>query len=330
MKWLRNLGWPLSLLYGWVVYIRNKCYDWGWFTSKAYEVPILCVGNLSVGGSGKTPMVEWLLRQLLPEKKVAVLSRGYRRKSSGFHLATPASTAAQIGDEPLQISRNFPKAIVGVDANRQRGIENLVSLESPDLILLDDAFQHRKVRPDHSILLTAYDALYTEDNYLPVGNLRDHRSQARRADLIVVTKCPTDMPEEEKDLIRKKLRLQAGQKLAFASLCYGDPRDEKGQPFPFENLLEQPLTVVTGIARPDPLLRYLGSKGVRFDHLKFGDHHHFTDMDLRILEGRNPILTTEKDAARLEGRLRAFWVLPVRHCFPPDDRAVMQEFLREL
>lgn len=329
MKWLRNLGWPLSVLYGWIVYIRNKCYDWGWFSSKAYEVPILCVGNLSVGGSGKTPMVEWLLKQLLPEKKVAVLSRGYKRKSSGFQMATSGSTAAQIGDEPLQIARNFPKAIVAVDANRQRGIEKLVAMESPDLILLDDAFQHRKVRPARSILLTAYEELYTEESYLPAGNLRDHRSQARRADLIVVTKCPADMPEEEKDQIRKKLRPRAGQKLAFASLCYGEPRDEGGQSFPFETLLEQPLTVVTGIARPEPLLRYLRSKGVRFEHLAFGDHHHFSDKDLRMLEQRKPILTTEKDAVRLEGKLHPFWVVPVRHCFAPGDEAVMERFLSE-
>ena len=330
MKWLRNLGWPLSVLYGWIVYIRNKCYDWGWFSSRSYQVPILCVGNLSVGGSGKTPMVEWLLRHLPPEKKVAVLSRGYRRKSSGFQRATPESTAAQIGDEPLQIARNFPEAIVAVDANRQRGIERLVAQESPDLILLDDAFQHRKVRPARSILLTACDELYTEEPYLPVGNLRDHRSQARRADLIVVTKCTNGMAEEEKDIIRKKLRLGEGQQLAFASLCYGDPRDEKGNAFPFEALLKQRLTVVTGIARPESLLAYLGSKGVRFEHLGFGDHHHFTDRDLRMLEGRKPILTTEKDAVRLEGKLDAFWVLPVRHCFDPGEKALMAQFLNRL
>ena len=330
MKWLRNLGWPLSVLYGWIVYVRNKCYDWGLFSSRAYEVPILCVGNLSVGGSGKTPMVEWLLRRLMPERKVAVLSRGYRRKSSGFHKATSQSTAAQIGDEPLQIARNFPKAIVAVDANRQRGIERLVAKESPDLILLDDAFQHRKVRPARSILLTAWDELYTEESYLPTGNLRDHRSQARRADLIVVTKCPADMPREKKVEIRTKLRPRAGQKLAFASLCYGDPKDEQGQAFPFETLLKQRLTVVTGIARPEPLLQYLGSKGVRFEHLAFADHHHFTDKDLRMLEKRKPILTTEKDAVRLEGKLGAFWMLPVRHCFAPGEQAVIDQFLGEL
>lgn len=330
MKWLRNLGWPLSVLYGWIVYIRNKCYDWGWFSSRAYPVPTLCVGNLSVGGSGKTPMVEWLLRHVPATKKVAVLSRGYRRKSQGFQMATAGSTAAQIGDEPLQIARNFPGAIVAVDANRQRGIEKLVSLESPDLILLDDAFQHRKVRPARSILLTACDELYTEEPYLPAGNLRDHRSQARRADLIVVTKCPADMSEEQKERIRQRLNPAAGQGLAFASLCYGEPRDARGRAFPFETLLKQPVTLVTGIARPEPLLRYLQDRGVRFEHIGFGDHHDFTDKDLRLLEHRKPILTTEKDAVRLQGKLRDFWVLPVRHCFAPGEEAVMEQFLGEL
>ena len=327
MKWLRKLSWPMSLLYRWGVYFRNKCYDWGWFSSRAYEVPILCVGNLTVGGSGKTPMVEWLLTHLLPEKKVAVLSRGYRRRSSGFQLATPESTAEQIGDEPFQIARKFPDAIVAVDANRQRGIEKLLSLESPDLILLDDAFQHRKVRPFRSILLTAWDELYTEEAYLPAGNLRDHRSQARRADLIVVTKCPSELPGREKERIREKLKPTGGQELAFASLCYGDPWDEQGQSFPLETLLKKRITVVTGIARPAPLLEYLGNAGVRFEHLAFSDHHHFTEKDLRILEGKRPILTTEKDAARLEGKLEAYWVLPVQHCFAPQEEAVMQRFL---
>ena len=329
MKWLRNLGWPLSLLYGWVVYFRNKCYDWGWLSSRAYEVPILCVGNLSVGGSGKTPMVEWLLTHLLPEKKVAVLSRGYRRRSSGFQLATPESTAEQIGDEPFQIARKFPDAIVAVDANRQRGIEKLLSLESPELILLDDAFQHRKVRPRRSILLTAWDELYTEEAYLPAGNLRDHRTQARRADLIVVTKCPTELGGHEKKGIRKKLKPAEGQLMAFASLCYGSPRDEQGQPVTLETLLKERITVVTGIARPAPLLAYLEGMGVRFDHLGFADHHHFTEKDLRMLEERKPVLTTEKDAARLEGKLENYWVLPVQHCFAPEEEAVMQEFLSQ-
>ena len=327
MKWLRNLGWPISLLYGWVVWVRNKLYDWGWLSSRAYEVPVLCVGNLSTGGSGKTPMVEWLLSRLSPERKVAVLSRGYRRRSSGYQRVTAGRTAEEVGDEPLQIARNFPGAVVAVDANRQRGIEKLLASESPDLILLDDAFQHRKVRPSGSILLTSHDELYPSEPYLPVGNLRDHRSQARRADLIVVTKCPPDMPEAERARIRAALRPGVGQQLAFASLCYGDPRDESGRVFPVENLRKAPLTLVTGIARPGPLLTYLRGLGVRFEHVKFPDHHRFSDREIQMLKARQPVLTTEKDATRLQGRLDSYWVLPVRHCFAPADGAVVAGFL---
>ena len=329
MKWLRNLGWPLSLLYGWVVCVRNALYDRGWLPSRAYDLPVLCVGNLSVGGSGKTPMVEWLLTQLLPQRRVAVLSRGYRRRTRGFLLVTPERTAAEVGDEPLQLARKFPEAIVAVDANRQRGLEILMAISSPDLILLDDAFQHRKVRPTRSILLTAFDELYPGEPYLPVGNLRDHRSQARRADLVVVTKCPEPLSEAERGRVRGLLDLDPAQQLAFAHLCYGEIRDRGGQPVDPEALGRQPITLVTGIAKPEPLLAYLEQLGLRFDHLKFRDHHNFTAAERGELKNRQPVLTTEKDATRLEGALDELWVLPVAHCFPPRDAAVMQRFLSQ-
>lgn len=327
MKWLRNLGWPISLLYGWIVYLRNKFYDWGWFSSREYEIPILCVGNLSTGGSGKTPMVEWLLSRMLPEKRVAVLSRGYRRKSRGFQLAGPESTADDLGDEPLQIARKFPKAVVAVDANRQRGIEILGKLAAPEVILLDDGFQHRKVRPHRSILLTAYDELYPREAYLPAGNLRDHRSQARRADLIVVTKCPDSLSGHDRERIRRLLNPEPGQQLAFASLCYSEARDLQGRPVPLEVLQAEPLALVTGIARPEPLLEYLDGLDITYKHFKYRDHHRFTPSELAELRRRGPILTTEKDATRLEGKLPDIWVLPVGHCFQPGDEALMESFL---
>lgn len=329
MKWLRNLGYPLSVLYGWVVYFRNKCYDWGWLSSREYDVPILCVGNLSVGGSGKTPMVEWLLSRLLPHRTVAVLSRGYKRQSRGFRLVTPTSTAEESGDEPLQIARKFPRAIVAVDADRRRGIETLQQLHNPDLILLDDGFQHRRVRPLRSILLTAYDELYPLEPYLPAGNLRDHRSQARRADLVVVTKCPPSIPGADRSRVRELLQLQPGQQLVFSSLCYQEVVDLQGSPVPMERLTAQPLTVVTGIARPGPMLEYLKGEGIRFEHLKFGDHHRFNASELELLRGRGTVLTTEKDAMRLEGQLESVWVLPVGHCFSAADLKVMDGFLSQ-
>lgn len=329
MKWMRKLGLPFSLLYGWIVWFRNKCYDWGWFSSKQFQVPILCIGNLSTGGSGKTPMAEWFLTRWLPQRRVAVLSRGYKRKTKGFLKVDPGQTAGEVGDEPLQMARKFPSAIVAVDANRQRGIEKLVDLTDPEVIILDDGFQHRKVIPSRSVLLTAYDELYTEEAYLPAGNLRDHRSQARRADLIVVTKCPNPLPDPERERIRQKLRLKNGQSLAFATLCYQKVLGQKGDPVSEKFLKEQEFTLVTGIARPEPLLEYLKTCGIRFKHMGFPDHHNFTTSELQKLKSKKPILTTEKDAVRLEGAIEEFYVLPVQHCFSPADEAVMEDFLSQ-
>ncbi len=327
MKWLRNLGLPFSVLYGWIVWLRNKFYDWGWFTSRSYEVPILCIGNLSTGGSGKTPMAEWFLSRLLSERKVAVLSRGYKRETEGFHLVSPERTAAEVGDEPLQMARKFPQAIVAVDANRQRGIEELMTLAAPEIILLDDGFQHRRVKPAQAVLLTAYDELYPDEAYLPAGNLRDHRSQASRADLVVVTKCPNPLSAEDRERIQKKLALRDGQELAFASLCYSQIRDRKGALISEDTLKNEQFTLVTGIARPEPLIAYLKKSGIQFEHLKFSDHHKFSPSELKALKQRQPLLTTEKDAVRLEGALDTFYVLPVRHCFSEMDQAVMEQFL---
>jgi len=327
MKWLRNLGLPFSVLYGWIVWLRNKFYDWGWFASRSYEVPILCIGNLSTGGSGKTPMAEWFLSHLLPKRKVAVLSRGYKRETDGFYLVRPERTAAEVGDEPLQMARKFPEAVVAVDANRQRGIEQLIALEDPEIILLDDGFQHRKVKPALAVLLTAYDELYPDEAYLPAGNLRDHRSQARRADLIVVTKCPNPLSAADRERIRRKLALRDGQELAFASLCYQQIRDQSGGLISEKTLKNEKFTLVTGIARPEPLIAYLKKSGIQFEHLKFSDHHKFSSSELRTLKQRQPLLTTEKDAVRLEGALDTFYILPVQHCFSGKDQVLMEQFL---
>jgi tetraacyldisaccharide 4'-kinase len=329
MKLLRKLAYPLSLLYGAVVFLRNKAYDRGWLASREFEVPVLCIGNLSVGGSGKTPMVEWVLRELLPKRRIAVLSRGYKRKSKGFRLVEPGSTPEMSGDEPLQIARKFPGAVVAVDANRQRGIEILVAREHPDLIILDDGFQHRKVRPLRSVLLTAYGELYPVEPYLPAGNLRDHRSQADRADLVVVTKCPPGLPEAERGRIRELLQLQPGQSLAFASLGYGDPIGPDGKTTGWEAFGKTPFTLVTGIARPEPLVGYLEGMGLSFEHLRFADHHAFTPGEVRNLRAKGRLLTTEKDAVRLGDGIGDLWVLPVRHAFSPGDREVMQGFLSQ-
>lgn len=327
MKVFRKLLWPLSPLYAAAVYLRNLCYDRGWFRSVTFEVPVLCVGNLSVGGSGKTPMVEWLLNYFNGRRRVAVLSRGYRRSSTGFRLATAGSTAADLGDEPLQLARKFPGTAVAVDANRVRGITRLLEADAPELIVLDDGFQHRRVQPRASLLLTAWDALYPDQGYLPSGDLRDHKSQAKRADLIVVTKCPEDPGPSERGRILKKLKPLPQQRVVFATLEYDLPRDAKGNALSWESLGTGPFTLVTGIARPQPLLEFLQKKGIAFTHLAFADHHAFTPAEVARFNALGPVLTTEKDAMRLGGQVAECYTLGVRHRFGPADRPVLEAFL---
>lgn len=329
MDRLRKLLWPFAPLYAAIVWLRNKCYDWGIFSSEAFAVPVLCVGNLSVGGTGKTPMVEWLLRFFQGQKRVAVLSRGYGRGSRGYIKASPESTVADVGDEPLQLSRNFPDSIIAVDADRRAGIRRLISEEHPDLIILDDGFQHRRVRPSHSILLTAWDALYPDQGYLPSGDLRDHKSQAGRADLVIVTKCPENPSEADRRAISKKLALGPSQLLAFATLDYSDVEDQNGKPVDPKEFRNTPFNLVTGIARPGPLVAKLQGEGFEFEHLRFPDHHSFRDEDLRRLKTIPRLLTTEKDAVRLREDLDSFWCIRVAHQFGPEDLGVVEGFLRQ-
>ena len=195
MLLLRKIAFPISMVYALVVYLRNFLFDVGILKEISFKTKTICIGNLSVGGTGKTPMIEYLIEMLGNSYKVAVLSRGYRRKSKGFILATPKSTVEKLGDEPYQIYSKYPEIVLAVDGDRCNGISNLENTLNLDVILLDDAFQHRKVRPHYSILLTAYDDLYINDWYLPTGNLRDAKKEAKRANIIVVTKCPNDLSE---------------------------------------------------------------------------------------------------------------------------------------
>ncbi|WP_445385575.1 tetraacyldisaccharide 4'-kinase [Robiginitalea sp. IMCC44478] len=330
MNFIRKLALPVSLIYGLVVYLRNKCYDWGWFTSISFSTPVLCVGNLSVGGTGKTPMVEWLLREFDGKKKVAVLSRGYGRKTKGFLMAAKDKTAADLGDEPAQLYLKFPRVTIAVDGNRRRGIRKLQEMVAPDLIILDDGFQHRRVQPRGSILLTTYDSLYTEDFYLPSGSLRDHKSQASRADVVVVTKSPEQLSDASRERIRNRLKLHSEQLLLFASLAYEQARTPGGKTIELDTLRDTALTVVTGIARPEPLLNYLRSVGLQFRHLRFADHHHFSPGEIKQLQKEKCVITTEKDAVRLRGQLDAMITIGVKHHFAPEDEILFKGFLSGL
>lgn len=297
MKLLRKLLFPFSIVYWGITAFRNKLYDLNWFKSKAYDFPVICVGNLSTGGTGKSPMIEFLITSLKDDWKLGVLSRGYKRKTKGFQEVTIDSTVMEVGDEPLQFKRKFRDVTVAVCEDRQTGIEKLG--KRINLLLLDDAFQHRKVRPSHSILLTSYGNLFLDDCILPVGNLREPKTGANRANEVVVTKCPANLGLAEMDLIRKRLNPKPHQEVYFTKIGYSSEIKNGTTSKSLASLKDKKFTLVTGIANPKPLVEYLKSKGLNFEHKAYGDHHDFTVSEITALEEHTLILTTEKDFMRL-------------------------------
>ena len=320
---MRFLLLPFAILYGLGVRLRHFLYDRGWLSSKRYPFPILCVGNLAVGGTGKTPMVEYLVR-LLGQEQVAVLSRGYRRKTKGFFLADDSATAMTLGDEPYQYHRKFPRATVAVCESRQEGIERL--LENPHFkyIILDDAFQHRKVQAGTNLLLTSYDKLYTQDFLLPVGSLRDIRGRARKAQIIIVTKCP-ELTQAEQEKIIQQLKPLPSQKVYFTTIAYSDRVYSHEDSQALKDFIATPFTLVTGIANPTPLVDFLEKQGASFEHLAYSDHNHFSNRELELLRQKGCILTTEKDYVRLEGALPTLYYLPIETQFLNDQRLIFND-----
>lgn len=302
MELLRKILFPFAWLYGGIVFFRNKLFDANLLSSKAYSFPVICIGNLRVGGTGKSPMVEYLLRLLQEKKRIATLSRGYKRSTQGFLLLNGAETAKEVGDEPLQFKTKFPNALVAVDESRQHGIAELQKLvPAPEVVLLDDAFQHRKVRAGLTILLTSYGDLYMDDFLLPMGNLRESKNGAKRTDIIIVTKCPGNLTVEARERIRKKLKPKTHQSLYFSTVEYHEHVFNGISIKKLEEL--NGFTLVTGIANPKPLLEFLKSKKLDFQHKAFADHHHFTATELNEFQQHKIILTTEKDFMRLKNEL---------------------------
>ena len=324
MKTLRKILYPFSFLYGEIITIRNKLFDKGVLESTSFNIPTIVVGNLSVGGTGKSPQIEYLIRLLQHKYKVAVLSRGYKRESKGFIIADANSTAKDIGDEPIQFYRKFNNIIVAVDANRVHAINELQNLPNkPDLILLDDAFQHRKVKAGFNILLTPYDNLYVEDKMLPTGDLREKVSGAKRAQIIIVTKCPESLNEEQQFKIANKLQPEVNQTVFFTKIAYAETI-QGARKIEVDELNTYKVVLVTGIAITKPLSDFLESKEVDFQHLKYADHHHFTERDLDkinqtfndIKTEKKLILTTEKDYVRaFDSTNENVYYLPIETTF---------------
>jgi tetraacyldisaccharide 4'-kinase len=317
MNFLRKILFPLAFLYWLITFIRNWLYDKGIFKSSSFDIPIIAVGNLSVGGTGKTPQIEYLIRLLSEKYKVAVLSRGYKRSTEGFILADENATASSIGDEPFQFYSKFPNIQVAVDANRKNGIENLLQLQDkPYVILLDDAFQHRKVKARFYILLTAYDDLFCDDYILPFGNLREPSSGKKRADMIIVTKCPKDLSEIAQQKIREKLKVK--QQVFFTTIQYDDFVFGNDSQLLVSEIQSKSKVLVAGIAKPKLFFDFL--KNESDETLVFPDHHHFSKQDCKqILAKANgrKIITTEKDFVRLNGLLpkEQLFYLPIKSAF---------------
>lgn len=319
MKQLRKLLLPFSLVYWLVTYIRNKLYDSGLFASQSYDVPVIAIGNLSTGGTGKTPQTEYLIRLLSDNYKVATLSRGYKRKSKGFVLGSTTSDANILGDEPFQFYQKFPQIRVAVDADRKNGIEQLLSLSpKPQVLLLDDAYQHRRVKAGLYILLTSYGDIYPDDFLLPAGNLREGRAGADRAAVIIVTKCPPALSQNAMDSIVKKLKPNPSQKVYFTCIEYDSSVYSEERQLTEEEVKSTEKALVAGIAKPQPFFDHLYQQGDEV--LAYPDHHDFTDKELAELEEKSKIkiiVTTEKDYVRLRGKLpknRLFY-LPIKSRF---------------
>ncbi|HWZ35708.1 MAG TPA: tetraacyldisaccharide 4'-kinase [Mucilaginibacter sp.] len=305
MKFLRLLLFPFSLIYGLIVVMRNWCFDAGLLKSRRFSLPVIAVGNLTIGGAGKSPMTEYLVRLLKNENKVATLSRGYGRSTKGFLLADADATADGVGDEPSQFKHKFPDVTVAVCEKRVDGIEQLQT--NHDLIILDDAYQHRAVKPGLSILLFDYNGLNNPHLVLPAGDYREPFSGRWRADVIVISKCPADLPAGEQERIIYDMAPLPYQQVFFSAINYMGLQDLKGNDV--DTIIDQDTTVflLTGIANPDPLIDYIKKQTLHFIQHNYPDHHRFSLKNITKLADefaacgaqKKLIVTTEKDAQRL-------------------------------
>jgi tetraacyldisaccharide 4'-kinase len=336
------LLYPLSLIFGVITAIRNILYNAGILHSVEFHFPVICVGNITVGGTGKTPHTEYLAELLRKNFKVATLSRGYKRKTSDFRIATEGSLVSEIGDEPLQIFTKFPDIIVAVDRNRVNGINSILqAYPETEVVILDDAFQHRRITPGFSILLSDFERPMTKDHLLPYGNLREYKENMRRADIILITKSPMDLSAIQRRLIVKEIDKAPYQNLYFTSINYQTPvpvfsLKPSGEVLPVPNELQGcSIVLVTGIANPIPLKEHLQQSAGEIIHLSFPDHHNFTETDIsnistafeNIESSVKYLFTTEKDAVRLreftniaEIIKQAFYYIPVGIQFLNEDK----------
>jgi len=335
------LLYPLSLIFGLITGIRNFLYDAGIIPSVEFPFPVICVGNITVGGTGKTPHTEYIAGLLRANFKVATLSRGYKRKTRDFRIASSSALVSDIGDEPMQIFRNFPDVLVTVDRNRVHGVNKILQ-EYPEteVIILDDSFQHRRITPGFSILLSDFERLMVRDHMMPYGNLRENKGNMRRADMILITKSPENISPIQRRLIVKEINKLPYQNLYFTTFRYKSPIPvfENCQTVAESEISLCPdcgIVLITGIANPQPLKEYLQKSYSEIIHLSFPDHHNFNEKDLlsissayiNLKSANRYLFTTEKDAVRLREFINiaepirsAFFYVPIGIHFLNDDK----------
>ena len=304
MKWFKWILLPLSLIFWFITEIRNQLYDFGILKTKEFKIPIIGIGNISVGGTGKTPHTEYIAKILKDEYKISLLSKGYGRKTQNVNYVHTNSNPIEVGDESLQTKRNFPDQIVAVDHHRVNGVEKILSEhQNIRAIILDDAFQHRSIKLGYNILLCDYNIPFYEDYIMPVGKLRESRKGIKRADCIIVTKCPQNLKKEEAEKIANKINKK---EIFFSTFKYEKVIAVFDSKKTFD-LNKQSIIVVTGIANSNPLLHHLKQLNVKANHLKYADHHNYKNADIKKIItafksdiNNEIILTTEKDAQKLK------------------------------
>ncbi|MBS1511983.1 MAG: tetraacyldisaccharide 4'-kinase [Bacteroidetes bacterium] len=340
LRSFRYLLFPLSLVYGAVVWLRNWLFDLNILKSAQFNFPIICIGNIAVGGTGKTPMVEYLIRLLQDDYLTATLSRGYKRKTRGFAIADASTTALEIGDEPMQFHTKYPRVTVAVGEERLVAIPQLLhDRQDTQVIILDDAFQHRPVHAGMNIVLTAYNNLYSRDLMLPAGDLRDVKASMNRAQIIVVTKCKPNLSLDEKNAIARELRPAPHQHLFFTALQYGILYHLFSQ-LPAQASKSTAVLLLCGIANPRPLKDYIDHQFNSYDMLRYPDHHIFNMDDLAEIKRQfdamagtdKIIVTTEKDAVRLmkfDQQLKDYpiYVIPIEHKFLFNEGPVFEQLV---
>ncbi|WP_445749834.1 tetraacyldisaccharide 4'-kinase [Polaribacter sp.] len=333
MKLLRFLLFPFAIIYDLVTTFRNFLFDINFFKQKRFPIPVIVVGNLSVGGTGKTPQIEYLIRLLKNSYQIAVLSRGYKRKTKGFLKVSNSHSANEVGDEPLQFAKKFSDVFVAVDEQRVSGIQQILTQSKTDAVLLDDAFQHRKVKGSFYLLLTKFDELFVDDFLIPTGNLRESRRGAQRTNAIIITKCPENLTENQQNIIKNKLE-KYKKPIFFTTISYS--KTLKGYTeILVDDLPNFEVLLVTGIANPSSLTRFLEDKKISFKQLNFPDHHQFSNKDIEqilqefnsIHKSKKLILTTEKDYVRLNNHIKSVHYLEIETTFLGNQKEVFDNLL---